>query len=308
MTGAAGFIGSAVSARLLDSGYAVVGVDNGCEPRHAAARARLDRVEWIAEDVHTVDLVKLMRRCTHVVHLAGRPGVQTSWGSGFAGHLHDNTLMAQRVLEAAAVVGGTRVLLASSSSVYGDISAGRAGEDWPMRPVSPYGVSKAALEMLMPAYIGRGVQVSALRFFTAYGRGQRPDMALSRIIEAGLGGEPFEVRGSGTQARDLTHVDDIASAVAAAVGSPTPAGLAINIGTGRSTRLDELISMVGRQLGVDVPVVSTASAPGDPPRTAADVTLAQRLLGWSAKTQLCDGIADQIHHHTPLARAPRNVA
>ncbi|MCB0993140.1 MAG: NAD(P)-dependent oxidoreductase, partial [Acidimicrobiales bacterium] len=122
MTGAAGFIGSAVSARLLDSGYAVVGVDNGCEPRHAAARARLDRVEWIAADVHTVDLVKLMRRCAHVVHLAGRPGVQTSWGSGFAGHLHDNTLMAQRVLEAAAVVGGTRVLLASSSSVYGDIS------------------------------------------------------------------------------------------------------------------------------------------------------------------------------------------
>jgi nucleoside-diphosphate-sugar epimerase len=278
-------------------------VDIGDEPRHRVARAALPEARWIDLDLLEVDPSEVLGDCDRVIHLAGRPGVQTSWGTGFAEHLSANTLLTQRLLEAALVTRPERVVLASSSSVYGNIPEGLAHEDRVLKPLSPYGVSKAAVETLMGAYVARGASVVALRFFTVYGRGQRPDMALHRIIEAGLGGPAFELRGSGCQARDFTHVDDVAAAIEASLFAPVAPGTVCNVGAGRPVSLTELISTVERQLGREVPVTRVPAANGDPSRTAADPVRARRLLGWSPSVSLEDGVADQIRHQLPSKAA-----
>lgn len=296
VTGGAGFVGAVAVRRLIDDGHRVTVADNGTGERHEAARSAVPEAEWVDVDLHDVDLAELMSGFTHVVHLAGRPGVQTSWGGGFVDHLQDNILLTQRLLEAAVAARPRQVLLASSSSVYGAMPAGLVSEAAPLNPLSPYGVSKAATEMLMAAYTTRGVPVAALRLFTVYGRGQRPDMALHRIIDAALGGPPFPLRGSGHQARDFTHVDDVAAAIGAAVQTPVSPGAVLNIGSGRPVELRTLISVVERQIGRQVPIVEVPASDGDPMRTAADATLATRLLAWSPSTALEAGVADQIDH------------
>lgn len=305
ITGGAGFIGAVVARRLLDAGHDVTVADHGTEPRHHRARAALGDARLLDVDllaVDLVDLVDVLAGVDRVVHLAGRPGVQTSWGAGFERHLAANTLLTQRLLEAALVTRPRRVVLASSSSVYGDIPDGRADEDHPTRPLSPYGVSKAAAEALVGTYVARGVDAVSLRFFTVYGRGQRPDMALHRIIDAALGGPVFALRGSGRQTRDLTHVDDAAAAIDAALFAAVPAGTVCNVGGGRPVSLTGLIGTVERQLGRVVPRQRVDSADGDPSRTSADTSRACRLLGWSAAVDLADGVADQIAHQLAVVR------
>ncbi len=312
VTGAAGFVGAVVTRRLLDLGHRVLAVDAGDEPRHHRARAALVEADWVHADLLTIDLVELLDGVDAVVHLAGRPGVQTSWGHGFDDHLAGNPLLTQRLLEAALVTRPRRLVVASSSSVYGDIPDGLAAEDHPLRPLSPYGVSKLAVEALLHAYVARGVDAVALRFFTVFGRGQRPDMALHRMIDAALGGPPFPMRGDGRQARDITHVDDVAAAIVAALSAPIRPRTAVNVGAGRPVSVTDLIERVEAHLLCSVPIVPLTEASGDPSRTAADTRLARRLLGWAPRVGLAEGIADQIEHHVrgdamflPTTRADR---
>lgn len=302
VSGGAGFLGSVVARRLLDAGARVTVADRGAEARHERARAALPEAEHRRIDLLDVDLVDVLAGHDLVVHLAGRPGVQTSWGPGFDDHLTGNTLLSQRLLEAALVTEPRRIVMASSSSVYGEVSAGRATESQALRPLSPYGVSKAAMEALVGAYAARGVPAVSLRFFTVYGRGQRPDMALHRLIDAASGGRAFGLRGDGRQVRDFTHVDDVAAAVSAALSRPLVPGESINVGGGAPVSLRHLIEVVEAQLGRPVPIDRLDPAGGDPGRTAADLERAERLLAWRPMVDLEAGVADQIAHQ--LAPAP----
>ena len=301
VTGGAGFIGSVLARRLLDAGHDVVVVDNGSSARHRRALAGLGDATCLGTDLHHIDLAALVAGVDRVVHLAGRPGVQTSWGRGFDAHLRDNVVLTQRLLQAALAADPERIVVASSSSVYGEVVDGFAHEQQRLGPISPYGVSKVAVELLVQAYAARGVPVVALRYFSVYGRGQRPDMALARIIDAATGGVPFPRRGSGRQARDLTHVDDVASATEAALFGPLPNGVVCNVGSGSPVTLAELIATVGDLLGRSVPLVAAPDAPGDPMRTAADRTLARRLLRWSPSVSLRAGVIDQLVHQLGCA-------
>lgn len=303
VTGGLGFIGSTLSHHLVDSGHAVTVADIGDEDRHRRAAAGLGGVTLRRIDLGADDLRPLLGGVGLVVHLAGRPGVQTSWGTGFEGHLAGNVHVTQRILEAALDVGVERIVVASSSSVYGSIPAGRATEAAAIAPLSPYGVAKAAVEMLVGAYAARGVPAVALRYFTVYGRRQRPDMALSRMIEAAVGGPAFPLRGAGHQVRDLTHVDDVARATIAALRADLAPGQVCNVGSGSPISLRTMLDQVSEGLGLPVPVEPVPDAPGDPGRTAADGDLARRLLGWSPTVAFADGLADQIRHHRST-RAP----
>lgn len=304
VTGAGGFIGSTLADTLHRRGVDVVGADRAfAEDRQAA---NVEGAGWRREtlDLATADLAPVLDGIDLVFHLAGCPGVQTSWAGGFDRHLTDNIGVVQRLCEAALDFPIQRIVFSSSSSVYGRIPDGPVTERTPPRPLSPYGASKAAAEHVAQAYAARGLDIVPLRYFTVYGPRQRPDMALHRVIEAALGGTPFPLRGDGTQRRSFTHVDDIvAGTLAAADSTTTVSGDPINVGSTTTASLAQLIEIVTDQLGRPVPVDPVPLPPGDPVRTEACVDLAVDRLGWKPEVDLVEGVGTQVDWH--LTRAVR---
>ncbi len=301
VTGGAGFIGRTVVDRLLADGTPVHLVDRADQPRmqaalrDLAAHPRADLLRVTRADLATADLAPLLTDAGVVVHLAGQPGVQASWGDGFGDHVRDNVLVTQRLLEATLDAPVDRVVVASSSSVLRGAPDGPVDEATTPSPVSPYGVTKATVEQLCATYASRGVPTVALRFFTVYGRHQRPDMAVARMLAALDGGPAFPLRGDGWQERDWTHVDDITAGVVAATRRDLAPGTVCNLGSGNPVSLREVLRLTGELAGRPVPVRPVAPVPGDPARTWADTRRAADLLGWEPLVPLRAGLADQLH-------------
>jgi nucleoside-diphosphate-sugar epimerase len=300
VTGAAGFIGSTLCTTLLDQAHRVRGIDVRSPRTDQTAAANLAAVidhpafELLAVDLLDTPLADVFSDADVVVHLAGQPGVQSSWGLGFANHVDRNVHAAQVVLEATLAARVGRTVLASSSSVYGHIARGRAVETARLAPRSPYGVTKAAAEQLTAVYARRGLSAVSLRYFTVYGPRQRPDMAFHRIVAAALGGPAFPLRGDGRQVREFTYVDDAVAATVAATTADLPPGWVGNVGGGEPTSLNAAIALVEELSGRPVPVQPAPPAPGDPDRTAADLGEAEAALGWRPTTELRTGLRAQL--------------
>ncbi len=307
VTGAAGFIGSSLVDRLLADGETVVGVDALFGPREPdTRRSNLAGADGhagfrlVEGDLLTADLDALVDGADVVYHLAGRPGVQTSWGPAFEEHLRHNTLTTHLLLDSARRAGVARVVVASSSSVYGAVPTGQAREDDPPTPVSPYGVSKLAAEHVAAVQAARGLPVVCLRYFSVYGPRQRPDMAPFRIVDAALTGSTFTLFGDGHQARDLTFVEDVVEATVRAGTQPVTPGTVINVGGEAPVSMNEVIAQVEQLTGRPVDVRRDLRPPGDPDRTSADVSRAGDLLGWSPAVALADGLRRQIEWHASV--------
>ena len=310
VTGAAGFIGSHLVDVLTERGRRVVGLDS-LDDWYSPARkaenlqtARSRRSFRLAlADIRAADLSARFAGADVVYHLAARPGVQDSWGPGFATVCAVNVVGTQAVLEAALKAGVARVVLASSSSVYGE-SAGPGGAR-AVAPVSPYGASKAACEQLADVYSRRGLEVVTLRYFTVFGPRQRPDMAIHRIFEAARpGGPAFVRRGDGTQTREFTFVRDVAEATAAAGAAPEAAGCTLDIGGGFQASVNDLIAAVRDITGRAVRTTAAPMPAGDPAATVADGDPARQLLGWRPDTTLTQGLVQQWAWHRSLAAPP----
>lgn len=306
VTGAAGFIGSHLVDTLLNRGCVVIGVDN-FDPWYdpAAKRANLrgatanPRFRLITADLRTADLNPIMAGVDLVYHLAARPGVQDSWGSGFAEMSELNVSVTQRVFEAAASAEVGRAVFASSSSVYGNSAA----DGSPMvAPVSPYGVSKLAGEQLADVYRQRGLDIISLRFFTVFGPRQRPDMAMYRLLAAtSPAGPAFHRRGDGGQQREFTYVGDVAAAAAAVglTGARSMAGRTFDVGGGGVSSLNQVIEAVRDMAGREPTVIGAAAAPGDPSRTVADIAPLTAAVGWRPTTSLVNGLRRQWRWQRP---------
>jgi nucleoside-diphosphate-sugar epimerase len=300
VTGCAGFIGSHLVEALRARGCAIVGVDAFTDnyPRDAKECnleqcCRHGHFRFIELDLAASPLEPLFEGVDGVFHLAGRPGVRTSWGSTFASYLRDNLLATQRVFEAA-VRQEIRVVYASSSSVYGDALAYPLREDAELRPVSPYGVSKVACEALATAYaLSCGLDAVGLRYFSVYGPRQRPDMAFSRAVGCLAENRPFHVLGSGRQTRDFTYVGDVVSATLAAM-ERAPSGRVYNIGGGSEISLLDSLALCEELAGRRVDLRHIPSAAGDARRTIADAGKARDELGWRPTTTLESGLTAQI--------------
>lgn len=302
VTGAAGFIGSTLVRRLTADARSVVGVDSFTPYYERATKeANLRRAEsplltFVEGDLNEIDLTRLLDGVDVVFHLAGQPGVRSSWGGGFAEYTTANIGATQRLLEAAAgVADPPRLVYASSSSVYGDAESYPTREDALPQPRSPYGVTKLAGEHLVGLYAARhGLQTTALRFFTVYGPGQRPDMAFTRFLRAAVRDEPISLYGTGEQIRDFTFVDDIVDAVVRAASAPTAPGTVLNVSGGGSHSVNEVLDLIGDLTGSSLRIERHATAPGDVSRTAADIGAITRELGWAPRTSLRDGLAAQL--------------
>ena len=306
VTGAAGFVGSFVAARLLDRGEAVVGLDSfNSYYDPALKRARAARLEgragfrMVEGDVAEPDAVAALVReggVRRVVHLAAQAGVRHSIDNPFA-YERANVAGHLSVLEACRHAPGFEHLVyASSSSVYGDRPADGAAfrEDDPAtEPVSLYAATKRSGELMSTAYARLyGLPQTGLRFFTVYGPWGRPDMAYFGFTEAIAAGRPIRVFGEGRMARDLTWIDDIAEGVVRALDRPpAPAeNRILNIGGGRPVGLMDMIAELEGALGREAVKVFEPMQPGDVTRTAADVSRLRELTGWSPTTPISEGL------------------
>jgi UDP-glucose 4-epimerase len=299
VTGAAGFIGSTLTDRLLADGVRVTGVDAftdyydvSLKRRNIADALRHRGFELVELELGTADLARLPD-VDAVFHNAAQPGVRASWGSEFAAYTHHNVLVTQRLLERYKRSKLERFVYASSSSIYGDAEAFPTSESMLPRPFSPYGVTKLAGEHLAMLY-GRnfGIPVAALRYFTVYGPRQRPDMAFHRFCRAMLAGEPITVYGDGRQSRDFTFVSDAVEANVRAWKRAAPQGV-YNVGGGSQVEVLEAISLLEKSLGRKARVNLEPRPAGDPLRTRADATRLAADLGYATAVGIADGLAAQ---------------
>jgi UDP-glucuronate 4-epimerase len=299
VTGCAGFIGSHLTDALLDRGHQVVGLDAFTDYYDRRTKERnvqksLDDLGFLLVEADlTENSTDFLSDVDGVFHLAAQPGVRGSWGDTFGVYLRDNILATQRLFEACAR-SAKRVVLASTSSVYGNAETYPTHEDLTPRPVSPYGVTKLACESLARTYAESfGLEAVVLRYFTVYGPRQRPDMAFARIISALLSGGPFHVYGSGEQSRDFTYIADAVEATIAAMEDGRT-GTAYNVGGGSETTLRGVISLCERLSGKRLDIRYEPVAAGDVRRTAADTRRIRSELGWQPRTALAEGLSEQL--------------
>ena len=300
VTGAAGFIASRVCERLLQDGHSVVGIDNlndAYDPRLKEWRlarltehpgfsfARLDIEDFGALDERIFGKAGF----DAVINLAARAGVRQSVDDPFvyASANFEGTL---NLLELCRRHGVPKFVLASSSSLYGASNAMPYREDQPTdRPLSPYAATKKAAEALCHSYhYLHGLDVTVFRYFTVYGPAGRPDMSPFRFTQWIAEGRPVTVYGDGTQSRDFTFVDDIARGTVAGL---KPLGFeVINLGSDTPVQLIDAIRMIEASLGKPAQLEFTGRHKADVQATWADISKAERLLGWRPETDLQTGI------------------
>ena len=300
VTGAAGFIGSHLSAALLDSGATVTGID--CftdyysrplkEANLATVKGR-PGFTFIEDALQRVDLTALLDGVTHVFHLAGQPGVRKSWGADFDVYIRDNIEATQRLLEALVRMPIQKYVYSSSSSVYGNNVPLPMREDTYLQPLSPYGVTKLAGEQLGNLYhANHGVPTVSLRYFTVYGPRQRPDMSFQRFLTAARDGTPITLYGDGEQTRDFTFVGDIVAANMAAANQGRP-GAVYNIGGGSRVSMNEVLALIQKVTGKTVNVKREPEQKGDMRHTYADTSAARRDLDFRPQVSLENGLDQQ---------------
>jgi len=296
VTGGAGFIGSHVVDRLLADGHAVDVIDN-------LSTGRRERVPG-AIRLHVCDLrdarldaVVAAAQPGTVVHVAAQAAVSRSVADPrFDASV--NVLGTIALLEACRRAGVRRVIYTSTGGAgYGDTDVLPTPEDHPLRPASPYGVSKTTAERYLECWAGlTGGRALTLRLANVYGPRQDPagEAGVIAILSSRLlAGDPCLVNGDGEQTRDYVYASDVADAVARAVASPDVAGVA-NIGTGAETTVNELYRRLARLTGVSRAAEHGPARPGEQRRSVLDATRAKALLGWTATVSLEEGLMKTV--------------
>ncbi len=299
VTGGAGFIGSNLAERLASQGYPVVVVDNfstGREQNLSGWTSRFaDQVEVARIDINeTETLGRLFRGVRFVFHQAAIPSVPRSVADPALTHA-SNTTGTLSVLLAARDAGVSRVVVASSSSVYGDDQTLPKQEDHVGRPLSPYALSKAVCEQYCRLFQQLyGLETVCLRYFNVFGPRQDPRSEYAAVIPRFgtrlLASKSPTIYGDGEQTRDFTYVDNVVDANWLAANHPRAAGGVFNIGCGTRTSLNQLVACLNTILGTDLQPVYEAARAGDVRHSVADVSKARDLLGYKPAVVLQDGL------------------
>ncbi len=299
VTGGAGFIGSNLVERLLADGHKVAVLDDFndfYDPR--IKRANLCNVlsdialhEVDIRDAEAVNRVVLTGKFDCIIHLAARAGVRPSIREPKL-YIDTNITGTFNMLEAARQAGIHRFICASSSSVYGVLKSAPFHEDLCLKEtISPYAATKLAGEQLCSNYSHLyQMRTINLRFFTVYGRRQRPDLAIHKFTKAIDAGKPIDQYGDGSTRRDYTYIDDILDGIVACLTYEGPLCEVFNLGESETTTLSELIEHIERALGKKAIINRLPEQPGDVPLTYADITKARKLLGYNPRTKISEGI------------------
>jgi len=301
VTGAAGFIGSHLSERLVRLGYRVVGLDNfdDCYPatiKWANIRALQGEDGFRMEqgDIRDRTLVSRIfaeNGVSLVVHLAARAGVRPSLEQPLL-YQDVNIGGTVNLLEVSRQFGARKFVFASSSSVYGLNGKAPFTEESAVNyPISPYAASKAAGELFCRSYSHLyNLPIVVLRLFTVYGPRQRPEMAIHRFVRMIDRGEEITLFGDGTTSRDYTYVDDVIDGFQAALGYRGEAFAIFNLGSGRSVGLNHLVALIEQALNKKARIRYQEAAPGDVSLTLADISKAKAALGYQPKVAIEEGV------------------
>jgi UDP-glucuronate 4-epimerase len=301
VTGGAGFIGSHVCERLLGNGHAVWALDDLNSFYSPAVKEKnLKEISALGKpftfvlnnlsDVRALENLFTQVRFDQVIHLAARAGVRPSLDEPefFQQVNVEGTV---NVLETARRHGVKKALIASSSSVYGVNTKVPFSESDPVFSViSPYAASKLACEALGHVYhYVYGMDVVMLRFFTVYGPRQRPDLAIHKFAKLIVAGKPIQVYGDGSTERDYTYISDTVDGVIACTQKKFGYEI-FNLGNSRTVKLSRLIELLESALGQKAVIERLPQQSGDVPRTYADISKAQTLLGYQPSVKIEDGI------------------
>jgi UDP-glucose 4-epimerase len=328
VTGAAGFIGSHLVDTLLASRHWVLGLDSFTDYYSPALKTEnvsqaLNHADYLLlrEDLTTIDLTAILQEyeIDVICHLAGQPGVRSSWGRQFDIYTRNNILASQRVLEAALSAGRTPVVYASSSSVYGNLETMPLAEEMRPAPVSPYGVTKLAAEHLCCLYSAMyGLPTVSLRLFTVFGPRQRPEMAFSRFLNAVKTNEEILIYGDGEQTRDFSYVGDVVKAFQLSVDfilserGQQEEGWVFNVTGENRASLLEVLDLIAEVTSCRPRIRHMPAQPGDVRDTWADSSRIRDILNFTPDTDLYEGIRRQwryiwqkdlkkVENGTPLA-------
>ncbi|MEM9292049.1 MAG: NAD-dependent epimerase/dehydratase family protein [Acidobacteriota bacterium] len=300
VTGGAGFIGSHLSRRLLGRGDRVTVLDNfndfydpARKRANIAAFLPLEAYRLVEGDIRDgalVDQLFAAETFDAVVHLAARAGVRPSLEEPVL-YEDVNCIGTLQLLEAARRHGPEVFVFGSSSSVYGiNEKVPFAEEDDISQPISPYATTKRSGELICYNYHHLyGLKISCLRFFTVYGPAQRPEMAIHKFTHRLAQGLTVPLFGDGSTRRDYTYIDDIIDGVVAALDT-APGFEIFNLGGAETTALKDLVTWIAGELAVEAGIEYLPPQPGDVPITYADVSKAHRLLGYSPKVPIREGL------------------
>lgn len=301
VTGGAGFIGSNLCERLLRNGHAVWALDdlnNFYDPKFkernlAEIQALSLPFQFIKGDITdraTVENVFASVKFDQIIHLAARAGVRPSLLDPVL-YQRVNVEGTVNILEAARKSGVKKMIMASTSSVYGLNSKTPFSESDPIfSAISPYAASKLCCEALGHVYHHiYGMDVTMLRFFTVYGRRQRPDLAIYKFARLITAGKPIPVFGDGSTARDYTFVVDILDGIMACTQKSFGYEI-FNLGESQVVKLSRLIELLENALGKKAIIDRQPMQPGDVPLTFADISKARAKLGYNPQTKIEQGI------------------
>lgn len=300
VTGGAGFIGSHLVDRLLEEGWWVTVVDNfdpfydeAIKRANVAPHHKHERYRLLEADIRDDAALRagLPGGYDVVVHLAAKAGVRPSIEHPVA-YQEVNVRGTQHLLELAHEWGTPQFVFASSSSVYGvNPDVPWSEEDHVLLPISPYASTKVSGELLGHVYSHLyGIRFLGLRFFTVYGPRQRPDLAIAKFARLIEQDSPISLYGDGSTRRDYTYVADIVDGIVRAMAYQGSNYEIINLGSGNPITLIDMVETVETEMGAEPDRIYAEEQAGDVPQTWADISKAQRLLGYSPTISLTEGV------------------
>lgn len=311
VTGGAGFIGSTLCERLIKLGNKVIVIDNFCDFYNPELkRMNVEELKQFVNNNTNYNDIKIYEcdirdkeglnrifgenKIDIVIHLAAMAGVRPSIENSVL-YQEVNCIGTQNLLEAMRIYGVSNLVMASSSSVYGNCKETPFKEDMIVDyAISPYAATKKANEVMTHVYHSLyNMNVIMLRLFTVYGPKQRPDLAINKFTKCMLNGEAVTVYGDGTTARDYTYVDDIVDGFISAcnyVSENSDIYEIINLGNSSPVCLKDMIQTIGKVLGVEPKLKYLPMQAGDVDITFADISKARRLLGYEPKVKFEDGV------------------
>ena len=299
VTGACGFIGSHLTKQLIELGFHVVGVDclddnlysRSVKESRLKSLKQLSNFDFANINIATDELDSIFSDSKFMFNLAAIPGQVLSWKL-FDKYVESNILGTKKVIDSCIRNRVTKIIHASTSSVYGKFAVGNELQD--TKPISPYGVTKLAAENLLFALTSsNNLDFTILRYFSVYGPGQRPDMAIQRFLTAIKMGQEINITGDGSQKRDITYVQDVVEATISA-SSLIERKQIFNISGGKQFTLNQIIDECFNVSGLKSKINYVDRPIGDQEETFGDISKAQKLLGFNPTFDIKTGLSNQF--------------